>query len=71
MILNVALPSTTIKLDIAFINVSTVDIVRAKPSIIINKDKKGVLSFNNNEKKPRSGLIVGSIEKATNPENPI
>ena len=38
---------------------------------IINKDKKGVRSFNNNEKKPRSGLIVGSIEKATNPENPI
>ena len=40
--LKVAFPSTTIKLDIAFINVSTVEIVKAKPSIITNKDSKPV-----------------------------
>ena len=38
--MNVALPSTTIRLEIAFINVSTVEIVNAKPSVIINRDKK-------------------------------
>ena len=65
------MPSTTIKLDIAFIKVSTVEIVRARPSIIITNDNKVVCSLSNNEKKPRSGLIVESIEKATNPVNPI
>ena len=38
LILKTALPSITIKLDIALINVSTVEIVKAKPSIITNSD---------------------------------
>ena len=50
---------------------STVEIVKAKPSVIINRDKKTVWSLSNNEKKPKSGLIFGSIEKATIPEKPI
>ena len=37
--LNVALPSTTIKLEIALINVSTVLIVNDKPRIITTNDK--------------------------------
>ena len=48
--LNVALPSTKIKLDIALINVSTVEIVKDKPRITTNKDKKVVCSLSNNEK---------------------
>ena len=68
---NVALPSTTIKLDIALINVSTVEIVKDKPSITINKDINVVCFLSNNEKKPRSGLIFESIEKATIPAKPI
>ena len=50
---------------------STVEIVNAIPSIITNKDKKIVCSLSNNEKNPRSGLVLGSIEKATIPEKPI
>ena len=36
------MPSTTNKLDIAFTNVSTVEIVSDNPSTIINKDNKEV-----------------------------
>ena len=45
--LNVALPSTIIKLDIALIKVSTVEIVNARPKIIITIDKKIACSFSN------------------------
>ena len=64
-------PSTIIKLDIAFIRVSTVEIVNAKPNIITNKDNNSVCSLSNNVKNPRSGLVVGSIEKETIPVKPI
>ena len=67
----VALPSTIIKLDIAFTKVSTVEMVNAKPNIITTIESGTVCFFNNNVKKPRSGLVVGSIEKATIPENPM
>ena len=66
-----AFPSTTNKLDIAFTNVSTVEIVNAKPSTIINIDKNSVCSFSNKVKNPRSGLLVGSIEKDTMPIKPM
>jgi hypothetical protein len=65
------LPSTTIKLDIALIKVSTVEIVNAKPSIITNKDNNSDCYLSNKLKNPRSGLVVGSIEKETIPVNPI
>ena len=39
-----------IRLEIALIKVSTVEIVKAKPSVIINSDKKVVCSLSNNEK---------------------
>ena len=57
------MPSTTIKLDIALIKVSIVEIVKASPRKITTKDKKAVCSFSNNEKKLRSGLMEGSIEQ--------
>ena len=53
--LNVALPSTTIKLEIALTSVSTVLMVNESPRIMIINDKNSVWSFNNNEKKPKSG----------------
>ena len=65
------MPSTIIKLEIALIKVSNVEIVKDKPSITINKDNSVVCYLSNNEKKPRSGLILGSIEKATIPVKPI
>ena len=42
-----------------------------KRCIFLNKDKIVVSSFINNEKKTISCIIVVSIEKANNPENPI
>ena len=69
--LKVAFPSTTIRLDIAFTKVSTVEIVSAKPSTITKKDRNFVCSFKSNVKNPRSGRIVGSNEKATIPVKPI
>ena len=71
MKLNVALPSITNKLEIAFTNVSTVEMVKANPSVIIINDNNSVCSFSNSEKKPRSGLALGSIENETIPANPI
>ena len=65
------MPSTTIKLDMAFINVSTVEIVRASPNIITNNENNSVCSLSSKVKNPKSGLIVGSIEKATIPVKPI
>ena len=50
----------------AFIKVSTVEIVKANPSTIIINDNNSVCSFNNNVKEPRSGLLVESIEKELN-----
>ena len=41
--MNVALPSTTIRLDIAFTKVSTVEIVNAKPNSITNRDNNSLL----------------------------
>ena len=69
--LNVALPSTTIRLDIAFTKVSTVEIVNAKPNTITNNDNNSFCSLSNNIKNPRSGLLVGSIEEATIPVKPM
>ena len=40
--LKVAFPSTTIRLDIAFTKVSTVEIVSAKPNTITKNDKNFV-----------------------------
>ena len=65
------MPSTTNRLDIALTRVSTVEIVKAKPSTIINNDNNSVCSFNSNVKNPRSGLLVGSTEKDTMPIKPI
>ena len=62
---------TTIKLEIAFTKVSTVEIVRAKPKIIIIIDNIYDCSLSSNEKYPRSGLTFGSTEIATMPEKPI
>ena len=61
MKLNVALPSTTNKLEIAFTKVSTVEIVKARPKVTIISDNISVCSLNNNVKKPRSGLALESI----------
>ena len=69
--LHVALTTTTNKLDIAITNVSTVEIVKANPSTIINNDNNAVWSFNNKVKNTRSGLFAGSIEKDTIPIKPI
>ena len=69
--MNVALPSTTIRLDIAFTKVSTVEIVKAKPNTITNRDNNSFCSLSNNIKNPGSGLVVGSNEKATIPVKPI
>ena len=63
--LKVALPSTTIKLDIAFTKVSTVLIVKDSPSITIIIDKSFVCSLNNKEKKPKSGTTFGLADIAT------
>ena len=71
LILKVALPSTTIKLDIALTKVSTVEIVKANPRIIIIRDNISVCSLSNKVKNPRSGLVSGLIEKATIPVKPI
>ena len=38
---------------------------------IIKKDRNSVWSFNSSEKKPKSGMTLGSTEIATNPLNPI
>ena len=57
--------------DHKVLDVSTVEIVKAKASIITNKDNSFVCSLSSNKKKPRSGLIDGSIEKATIPAKPI
>ncbi len=69
--LKVALPSTTIKLDIALTKVSTVLIVKDKPRITIINDKNSVFSLSNKEKKPRSGITFGSADTATSPLKPI
>ena len=45
--------------------------VRANPNAITNNDNNSVCSLSNKVKKPRSGLVVGSIEKATIPVKPI
>ena len=49
----------------------TVEMVKANPSTIINKDKNSVCSFNNSVKNARSGLFVESIEKETIPIKPM
>ena len=69
--LKVALPSTTIKLDIALTKVSTVLIVKDKPRITIINDKNSVCSLSNKEKKPRSGITFGLADTATRPLKPI
>ena len=71
MRLNVALPSTTNKLEIALTKVSTVEIVKARPKVTIISDNISVWSLNNNIKKPRSGLAVEFIENETIPAKPI
>ena len=45
--------------------------VKASPKITTKKDNKIVFCLSNKEKKPRSGLPSGSIEKATIPTKPI
>ena len=65
------MPSITNKLEIAFTKVSTVEIVKANPSVTTIRDNISVCSFNNNVKKPRSGLLVESIENETIPVKPI
>ena len=65
------MPSTTNKLEIAFTRVSTVEIVKANPRVIITKDKISVCPFNNNVKNPKSGLLLASIENETIPAKPI
>ena len=52
-------------------NVSTVEIVNAKPKVTIINDKNSVCSLSSNEKKPKSGITFASTEIATRPENPI
>ena len=57
--------------DNKILDLSTVEIVNASPRIIIIKDNISVWSFNNKLKKPKSGLIDGSIENETIPIKPI
>ena len=65
------MPSTTNKLEIAFTKVSTVEIVKARPNVTIIYENISVCSLNNNVKKPRSGLVLESIENETIPAKPI
>ena len=60
-----------IKLDIAFTKVSIVLIVKDNPKITISTDKNSVCSINNKEKKPKSGITLGSVYTATIPLKPI
>ena len=46
-------------------------IVKDKPRIITIKDKNLVCSFNKREKYPKSGLILGLTDTATNPQKPM
>ena len=65
------MPSTTIKLDIAFTRVSTVLIVNDKPRITNINDKNSVCSLKKREKKPSSGITYGLADTATKPLKPI
>ena len=65
------LPSTTIKLEIALTNVSMVLTANYIPKIITTMYNKSVLSFNNIEKKARSGFKLVSTETAMIPVIPI
>ena len=66
-----AFPSTTIKLDIAFINVSMLLIVSEIPNIIIIIDKTGTWSVSNRLKNARSGITSSYCDTAIKPQNPI
>ena len=63
-------PSTNIKLEIALTNVSIVLTVKDTAKIIITILNISDLSFNNIEKKAKSGLILLSIEIAIIPVTP-
>ena len=64
-------PSTIIKLEIPFINVSSVLTVSDIAKIITATAIISEFSFNNKEKKARSGLILLSREIANIPVIPI
>ena len=61
--LKVAFPSTTIRLDIAFTKVSTVEIVSAKPNTITNKANNSVCSLNNKVKIQDQVEYLGLLKK--------
>ena len=44
---------------------------KSNANTIINNESNSVCSLSNNIKNPRSGLLVGSIEKATIPVKPM
>ena len=64
-------PSTKIKLEIAFTNVSTVLTVNDIAKIIIIISNNSVLFFNNIEKKAKSGFTLLSTEIAIIPVIPV
>ena len=71
LFLIILFPSTIIKLDIAFINVSMLLTVKEIAKIIIITDIVATWSFNNNWKKARSGMTLLFDDTATKPLNPI
>ena len=57
-------------------NFYLLDLLEDKHNIEIEQTRKMInfcnkSSFNNNEKKPKSGITLGSIDIATNPVKPI
>ena len=67
----IVFPSTTIKLETAFINVSIVLRVKDNAKTITNILKTLFSDEMNNLKNDKSGFVVLSIETDTKPENPI
>ena len=62
-------PSRIIRLEIAFTKVSILLTVNEIASATIITDKKSTFSFNNKEKKARSGTTKASFDTAIKPEN--
>ena len=57
--------------DHKLLDQSTVEIVKANPSVITNSDNISVCSLSSNVKNAKSGLLPGSIENETIPTKPI
>ena len=61
-----------IKQDIVDNVANATGLTKVEVEAVLNESFGEIIrALSNNEKKPRSGLLLGSIEKATIPEKPI